>query len=188
VKLKDGSVLVTAGRDARALSTVERFDPATLKWSAGPELADPRQYHAALTLDDGRVLVIGGAANTGLTNLCELWKPGEAKWALAEHSLSMAHQAFAAVTLKNGDVLLTGGEPYDAVDSAAAQRFEVAEQRWCLAGTMKSPRKHHTATRLDDGRVLVVSGISGGVLEASAELWDEARGPCVEPPGLTLGP
>jgi hypothetical protein len=188
VKLSDGSVLITGGRDARALSSVERFEPASGEWSKGPELADPRQFHGAVALNDGRALVIGGAANSGLTNLCELWKPGEEKWSLAEHSLSMAHQAFAAVVLKNGDVLVTGGEPYDAVDSGAAQRFLPGEQRWCLAGTMASGRKHHTATLLDDGRVLVVGGVSGGVLEATAEAWEEAKGACVEPPGISLTP
>jgi hypothetical protein len=186
LKLSDGSVLVIGGRNQKALASTERFDGKA--WTAGPELQDPRQNHGAAELLDGRVIVIGGAANTGLTNLAELWKPGEPSWTLAEHSLSMAHAAFDLVRLKNGDVLIIGGEPYDGVDTDKAQRFIVAEQHWCLAGNLTAARKHHTATLLDDGRVLVVGGISGGITEPSAEIWESAAGRCEEPPGLSLTP
>jgi hypothetical protein len=186
VLLSDGSVLVTGGRAVRTLQSTERFVDG--RWAPGPDLADPRQQHAALALADGRVLVIGGVAPGGLSNLCELWKPGEEKWALAEHSLSLAHAAFGAVLLKGGDVLLTGGEAYSAVDTALAQRFVVAEQKWCVAGNMITSRKSHTASLLDDGRVLITGGVSAGITEASAEVWEPAKGGCSEPPGLALEP
>jgi hypothetical protein len=190
VLLADGSVLVVGGREVKPLQSCERWGATGEKsaWTTGPELADPRQHHAALALPDGRVLVVGGLAATGLTNLCELWRPGEPKWSLAEHGLSTAHASFGAVLLKNGDVLITGGEPYAAVDTALAQRFVVAEQKWCIAGTLATSRKHHTATLLDDGRVLITGGVSAGITEASAEIWEAAKGVCNEPPGLQLEP
>ncbi len=186
VALKDGSVLVVGGREVKTLQSTERWSNGA--WSTGPELSEPRQHHGLLQLTDGRVLCVGGVAATGLTNIAELWKPGEAKWSLAEHSLSMAHASFGAVLLKNGDVLVTGGEAYSAVDTALAQRFLVAEQRWCMAGNLATSRKHHTATLLDDGRVLIAGGVSAGITEASAEIWEAAKGPCNEPPGLALEP
>jgi hypothetical protein len=158
------------------------------RWSAVPELSDARQQHAALVLDDGRVMVIGGVAPGGLTNLCELWKLGDEKWSLPEHSLSLAHASFDAVVLKGGDVLLTGGEAYSEVDTPLAQRFVTAEQKWCIAGNMLTSRKSHTATVLDDGRVLVTGGVSAGITEATTEIWEAAKGACNEPPGLALEP
>jgi hypothetical protein len=131
---------------------------------------------------------VGGIASGGLSNLCELWRPGEPAWSLAEHSLSTAHASFGAVVLKGGDVLVTGGEAYASVDTQLAQRFVVAEQHWCIAGTMATSRKGHTATLLDDGRVLVTGGVSGGINESSAEIWEPAKGVCNEPAGLALEP
>jgi hypothetical protein len=186
VVLKDGSVFVAGGREVRPLQSTERWANGT--WATGPDLQEPRQHHALLLLDDGRVLSVGGLTTTGLSNLAELWKPGEPKWALAEHSLSLAHASFGAVVLKKGDVLVTGGEAYSAVDTPLAQRFVVAEQRWCMAGSLATSRKHHTATLLDDGRVLVAGGVSSGITEASAEVWEAAKGACNEPPGLALEP
>lgn len=186
VVLPDGSVLVAGGREVKPLQSTELW--ANGKWAAGPELSEPRQHHGLVLLADGRALSIGGIAATGLSNLCELWKPGEAKWALAEHSLSLAHASFGAVVLKAGDVLVTGGEAYSAVDTTLAQRFVVAEQKWCIAGNLATSRKHHTATLLDDGRVLVAGGVSAGITEASAEIWEAAKGGCNEPPGLALEP
>lgn len=186
VLLSDGSVLVTGGREVKTLASTERWVNGA--WSPGPELAEPRQHHAALALPDGRAVVVGGVAAGGLSNLCELWRPGEEKWTLAEHSLSTAHASFGAVVLKGGDVLLTGGEAYATVDTALVQRFITAEQRWCIAGQLATSRKSHTATLLDDGRVLVTGGVSSGITEASAEIWEAAKGACNEPPGLSLEP
>ncbi len=188
VLLPGGDVLVTGGREVKTLSSTERYSPSKNTWSAGPELRDPRQHHAALLLPDGRVMVVGGVAPSGLTNLCELWKPGAATWTLAEHSLSMAHASFAAVVLDGGDVLLTGGEAHSVVDTPLAQRFISSGQHWCIAGTMATSRKGHTATLLHDGRVLVAGGISAGINESSAEIWEAAKGACDEPPGIALEP
>jgi hypothetical protein len=43
------------------------------------------------------------------------------------------------------------------------------------AASLTEPRGHHSATRLHDGRVLIVGGSSGAFL-ASAEVWDSDAG------------
>ncbi|MBK7857614.1 MAG: kelch-like protein [Archangiaceae bacterium] len=186
VLLESGAVLVTGGRDVKTLQSSELFEGG--KWEAAPDLSDARQQHSALLLGDGHALVVGGIAPGGLSNLAELWRPGEPGWKLAEHSLSLAHASFGAVVLKGGDVLLTGGEAYATIDTPLAQRFVTAEQRWCIAGQLMVSRKSHTATLLDDGRVLITGGVSSGITESSAEIWEAARGSCSEPPGLALEP
>ncbi len=42
---------------------VELFDPATRSWTELAQLSEPRYGHAAVLLDDGTVLVIGGRRN-----------------------------------------------------------------------------------------------------------------------------
>ncbi len=69
----------------------------------------------------------------------------------------------AAVTLADGRLLVTGGQSYDPaardiVLLAEALLVDPATAQVELAHPMTVPRKQHTATRLADGRVLVVGG------------------------------
>jgi hypothetical protein len=86
-----------------------------------------------------------------------------------------------ASVIGSGDVLVVGGEPPQAVDTARAQRWVAASQKWCLAGTLRTSRKAHAATVLKDGSVLLSGGTSAGLAEASVERWSPAKGECVEP-------
>jgi hypothetical protein len=69
-RLADGRVLVAGGATsnemdpgAQALATTEIYDAARDRWSAGPDLLEPRQAGHALLLDDGSVLIHGGDAD-----------------------------------------------------------------------------------------------------------------------------
>ncbi len=64
-ELPDGRFLV-AGGERGGYSTLPRsatilYDPETRIWALGPELAEPRVQHSATVLDDGSVLLFGGA-------------------------------------------------------------------------------------------------------------------------------
>lgn len=69
-RLPDGRVLVVggatrvdsdAGVHLEALRSTELFDPRTNRWSPGPPLLEPRNWHTATLLPHGEVLVVGGA-------------------------------------------------------------------------------------------------------------------------------
>src|SRR6266436_944739 len=47
---------------------------------------------------------------------------------------------------------------------------------WSTAGSMMTPHVRHTATRLLNGKVLIVGGIGGSSAETTAELFDPATG------------
>jgi hypothetical protein len=70
VRLADGRVLVAGGATsdemdaaAQALATTEIYDPDANRWSAGPDLLEPRKDGHALLLEDGSVLIHGGDAS-----------------------------------------------------------------------------------------------------------------------------
>ncbi len=189
LKLSDGSVVVMGGRGAGkvgSLDSVERFDPKAGTWNVAPAMTEPRQRTGAVQLGDG-VVVLGGQTASSSTNLAETWSPGAEAWKPLENHLSMALASHSATLLGTSDLLVIGGEPPNAVDTTRAQRWSHATKQWCLAGELRFPRKAHTATALKDGRVLVVGGTSSGVPEVSAELWEDAKGKCEEPPGVNLG-
>ena len=63
--LSDGRVLVAGGEHPDGIqqgqfSTTEIFDPATNLWTPGPGLSEPRSYHSATLLPNGRVMFAGG--------------------------------------------------------------------------------------------------------------------------------
>jgi hypothetical protein len=62
VALAAGRVLVTGGKDATgALRSAEVFDPVTARFTATGPMILPRYKHAAVRLDDGTVMIVGGS-------------------------------------------------------------------------------------------------------------------------------
>ena len=130
VLLKDGSVVVLGGRSntARsdagvtvpkpgvAIASVERLDVSSGVWHAVPELSEPRQRTAVVSLG-GRVAVFGGQTTTMSTNYVEWWEPGGEAWVQPKNHLSVPIAGHTATLLPSGDVLVIGGEPPSAVDT-----------------------------------------------------------------------
>ena len=67
VVLADGRVLVAGGStgkdfaNGKALTSTELYDPATDRWTPGKDLLEARYGGHALALQDGSVLILGGA-------------------------------------------------------------------------------------------------------------------------------
>src|SRR5574340_347678 len=66
----------------------------------------------------------------------------------------------AAVTTGDGAVLILGGSRGQSTLSDAVDRFDPATRRFTRIGSLRTGRGGHTATRLPDGKVLVVGGVS----------------------------
>jgi hypothetical protein len=69
-------------------------------------------------------------------------------------------------------VLVAGGGRY----TASAELYDPATNRWTLTGSLRTPRRNHTATPLGDGTVLVAGGFNADGWLRSAERYDPARG------------
>jgi hypothetical protein len=92
-------------------------------------------------------------------------------------SLDSARLRHTSTLLQNGKVLLTGGtSAYNkGVIQASAELFDPATGTFTSIPPMTRGRYYHTATLLQDGKVLITGGTSpGGGTTNTAELFDPA--------------
>ena len=167
--LHDGRVLIVGG-----IRTPEVYDPKTGTFSLTDSLTAIRRFgQSATVLRDGRVLIAGGYGKSGAVASAELYDPATGRFS-PTGSMATAREAHTATLLADGRVLVTGG--YDSsvlphVPFASSELYDPATARFTPVDSMATARAGHTATLLQDGRVL----ITGGGL-AGAELYDPATG------------
>ncbi len=176
--LPDGRVLIAGGmrRNQDFYKSAELYDPATGKFQPTGEMSIGRVGHAAVLLRSGKVLIAGGWIGHGTTDSSELYDPATGKFTvIAKMTTRRARES--ATLLANGDVLLEGGADHDGPDGAiaSAEIFHADTLRFQPTGSLHYARISHTATLLNDGRVLIVGG-GGANLIAEAELYDPKTG------------
>ncbi len=118
--LHDGRVLVTGGYDrpatdelgARPLSSALIFNPQDGSWVAAASMSTPRARHAAVTLQDGRVAVLGGMS-VNATSSVEVYDPQSNRWTYAK-SLSQPRYDHAAVA-NGSSIYVVGGSSESAM-------------------------------------------------------------------------
>ncbi|AUX40216.1 uncharacterized protein SOCE26_016150 [Sorangium cellulosum] len=179
--LRDGRVLVIGGMGHEGeLASAEVFDPASGMWLAIEPMSAPRARHTATLLDDGRVLVAGGSdGERSHLASAEVLDVASGTWSPVGPMLD-ARIDHTATLLSDGRVLVAGGSDDRGrilEKLASAEVFDPASGAWSRPKPMLAARDRHTATLLDDGRVLVAGGSTqGGEALASAELFDPDSG------------
>ena len=170
-RMYDESLVVTGG--ARTTVTSGIFDPAAGSFGQSESMWVNRQDYTATTLQNGKVLVVGG--RSGLTALAgaELYDPATGAFKPVG-DLATARYLHTATLLKNGKVLIAGGTGSTPGALASAELYNPATNVFTAVGNMNDNRVRHTATLLDDGRVLVAGGSDSIGARASAETFNPA--------------
>ena len=185
VSLGDGRVLVAGGVDSRAehLTSAELFDPSGERLGSAGGTAAAYRINTLTLLKDGRVLVVGGE-----TPSAEVYDPQTNRWS-SVGEMTNARLAHTATLLADGRVLVVGGvneaSDFDFVNDST-ELFDPVTGFWSQTGSMKEVRHSHTATLLEDGRVLVVGGraFSGRFL-ATSEIYHPLSGVWTSAASLT---
>jgi streptogramin lyase len=185
--LPDGRVFVTGGFFATCTSSVlatsEIYDPATGAWSSAASMPMPRAGADAVTLGDGRVLVVGGCtlqcSNPTLSQTAQIYDPTSNSWSIAA-SMGSNHYGGVVIALDDGRVLAAGGNDGGGpLSYAGTEAYDPTTDSWAPLGPMITPRSSMTrrGVRLADGRVLVAGGftaLGGGNYTSRAEIFDPA--------------
>jgi hypothetical protein len=192
--LPDGKVLVVAWADEL---DGELYDPGTnafvaTEWPRQPWIQSP----AALLLN-GQVLLPGGVDPLdNKTVAAEVYDTATQFFAQVGNMTDI-RTGDTATLLPDGRVLIAGGddgpdvnvttsstELYDPETRAADGFDTVLRGMFSSAGNMVAPREEHTATLLNNGKVLIAGGLNVvlGLELSSAELYTPAS--LIPAPGL----
>ncbi len=130
-----------------------------LTWVRTAALVEGRFQHAQVTLDDGRLLIVGGRTlnaegrRTALAS-CELVSADFLTSALTD-PLPRPIGMPTLTRLDDGRVMATGG--------ASAFVYDPTLGRWTDAVTLRETRGAHATARLPDGRVMIIGGNRQGI-------------------------
>lgn len=128
--------------------------------------------HAAVSLPDGRVLVVGGWQGFRPVGSAEVWDPVTGTFT-PTGTLEPARNRASATLLQDGRVLVAGGfagqYEYSSNAVARADLWDPATGSFTETGSLVVARAGHSATLLPDGRVMVTGG-------GPTEVWDPATG------------
>jgi Galactose oxidase, central domain/Kelch motif len=188
--LGDGRVLMVGGygRDAALdtpLADAVVYDPTTDTFVQTSPLAEARGLHTATLLPDGHVLITGGgpaswAGAGAYLATAEIYDPSTGTFS-ATGSMSTPREDHTATLLRDGRVLIIGGNDVGSHTTASAEIYDPRTGAFTPTGSMATARGFHTATLLADGRVLVTGGDAAawddsGPFLASAEIYDPKTG------------
>jgi hypothetical protein len=180
--LSNGLIVVVGGS---ASSTAEFFDPASQLWTSLESSNDARYFdHTATLLDSGRVFVAGGLSGLRSTSVATnnafvlVWEE-----LTAPKDDPFQNSGFHSATkIDDHALLVVGGVPLDddthlfTAPLAAAYVYDEAadelETAWTQIASPSNAYALHTATTLEDGRVLV----AGGMVGTTAEIFDPSNG------------
>ena len=157
-------------------------------WSFTGSMAAQRAFRTATVLNNGDVLVAGGRNRLqyGLAT-ADLYNPSAGTFT-PTGNLNNGRANFTATLLDNGKVLIAGGDIYVWMPSgtqhfclSSAELYDPSTGKFTLTGSMHAERCGYiapgfTATRLDNGQVLIAGGGNSSGLVSTAELYDPSSG------------
>ena len=183
-ELPNGNILVAGGFDNMVnFADSEIYNWHTGMWTRTASMKQARSAPVAVQLENGRVMVIGGFAADGtILNTAEIYDPRTNTWSLIAAPMHDARvEDFVAVLLPGRKVLVAGG--FSGVTSisrilSSAEIFDEKTGMWSPTNPMNVGRGEFANVKLQDGRVLVMGGVTLEGMPptvsatASAEIFD----------------
>jgi len=142
------------------LASTEIWHPGTGQWTLGNSMHVARGEFASVTLQDGRILVMGGvdASGTALKS-AEIYNPDTGHWRLIRDMHSPRFDA-AAVVLYDGRVLVAGGGDASGQPTTSSEIYNPRTGTWKNTGPLNVARSEaeYAIVLLPNHRVLLAGG------------------------------
>ena len=165
VQLPNGKVLIfsaSSGGDSHAATDdAWLLDPRTGKLIGGPPMVASQSVPAVALMPGGSVMIAGGWRGGSPVSDAQLYDGTSGAFKPIKPMSTPRYQA-VATDIGSGRVLVAGGWVSHGANSytatASAEIYDPATGVWTPTASMSVPRALATATRLQDGRVLVAGG------------------------------
>jgi hypothetical protein len=191
--LANGKVLIAGGADqdptGTGLASAELYDPSTGTFTQTASMAVGRFLHTATQLQNGKVLIVGGAltSTSDPVATAEVYDPVTGIFTMTG-AMATAREQHTATLLADGRVLIVGGATStgtgDLQPTATVEVYDPSTGSFSVTGSMAAARTYHTATLLPSGKVLVAGG---GGENSTAEVYDPATGSFSSTGGMENG-
>ncbi len=177
--LGNNRVLVAGGTTNGTLpvKTAELYNPDTNTWSATGSMVVTRRGHTATLLLDGKVLVTGGFDGTVESPTAEIYDPATGIWT-ATGPMGRGRKYHTATRLGDGKVLIAGGIVATNVGNARiAEIYDPSLGTFTSmpitpsSALMSAPRYKHTASVLNDGVTVVLTGGFDSAVQGTTEIF-----------------
>src|SRR5688572_7691601 len=119
-------------------------------WAPAADLRLPRAGHAAVLLDNGKILVAGGDSTTKTT--VELFDPATNTWSTAA-PMHSPRSFFPMLKLPGGKVLVAGGSAL-----YKTELYDPATDTWTKLPDTAQPHDRGSLVLLDTGKVMLIGG------------------------------
>jgi hypothetical protein len=153
---------------ATGLASTEQWDYRRMRFTPGPNMSSARALHSAVRLNDGRVLVIGGADQNGtVLSSCEIYNPNTNSFS-PTGNMGTPRILFGACKLPNGLVMVAGGTSTLQPDVIAAitgtlesaEIYNPATGSWSGLPNIAGRRLAPALTTLANGQAMLSGGVS----------------------------
>lgn len=179
VTMASGSVLMAGGwcsgwsMHSSVWENAATYDPSTSTWAQVGPMSAQRHRFTLTALRSGNVLVAGGFDANSALRSTELFQASVRRFTAGpDMAVQRAfHQAVRLDPARSGYVLICGGEDDRGVSHGVTELYGEATARMVRMPDMLRARSQHTATRLADGRILVVGGRDATGALSTAELF-----------------
>jgi len=187
--LDDGRLLIAGGTEGSgsheltdvadllgsSLKQTEYLDPATLTWTNGPNIPEPKAGHGCITLADGRILMSGGITYSTIfgiripdfSNQASIYDPATGTFSSARN-IGSKRALFAEVLLPSGKVAFFGGAGGDILNVGPIRNcnlYDPITENSSGLSQLPGDRAFGRAVSIGGGNCLIIGGASGDLVD-----------------------